>query len=83
MEENKELLSRIAACVVAALILYYAGDKLSQQLHLSLWEKYRPWLEENKIQAVATVAAVLFGLSLAVFPVPPEEKEQEEEEPDF
>jgi len=77
MEDNKELITRIAVCVVAALILYYAGDKILGQFHLELWEKNKPWLEANKIQAIAIVTAVLFGASLAVFPLPPEEKDEE------
>jgi len=80
MEENKELLTRIAICVVAALMIYYVGDKISSQFQFGLWEKYRPWLEENKIQAVAVVAAILFGVSMAAFPLP---SEQKEEEPDY
>lgn len=31
----------------------------------------RPWLEEHKVQAIAITAAILFGLSLLLFP--PEE----------
>ena len=34
-------------------------------------EPYRPWLEEHKVQAIAITAAILFGLSLLLFP--PEE----------
>jgi hypothetical protein len=78
MEEKKELLTRIACCVVAALVVYYIGDEMSEHVHIELLEKYKPWLEENKIQAIAIVTAVLFGLSLAAFPLPPEEKEEEE-----
>ena len=77
MDENKELLTRIAICVVAALILYYAGDKISGQFHIPLWEKYKPWLTENKIQVVAVAAAIMFGISMAAFPLPAEQKEEE------
>ena len=78
MEENKELLTRIAYCVVAALVIYYAGDKVSGLHRLELLDKYKPWIEENKIQAIAVVTAVLFGLSLAFFPIPPEATEENE-----
>ncbi len=77
MEDNKELLTRIAVCVVAALILYYAGEKNFRSVPFELLEKYKPWLEENKIQAVAIVAAVIFGISMAAFPLPAEQKEEE------
>ncbi len=80
MEENKELLTRIAICVVAAFIVYYAGDRISDQFHFSFLDKSKPWLAENKIQVVAVVAAILFGISMAAFPLP---SEQTAEEPDF
>lgn len=67
--DKQALATRLAICVVAALILYYGGEKICKMLKLSLWEQFRPWLEKNKIQAVATVAAVLFGISLAIFPL--------------
>lgn len=81
MEDNKELITRIAVCVVIALIVYYAGDKIFGKMHMELWDKYKPWLEENKLQAIAILTAVLFGVSLAAFPLSKEEKE--EEEPDY
>lgn len=83
-QDKQELITRLAVCVVAALALYYGGEKLCVTLKLPLWEQYQPWLEKNKIQAIATVAAVLFGISLAVFPIaekrPPLDQGQEEPE---
>lgn len=68
-QEKQEMVTRLAICVVAALILYYGGEKLCTAFQLPYWEQYRPWLEKNRIQAVAVVAAVLFGVSLAVLPL--------------
>lgn len=68
-KDKQELVTRLAVCVVAALVVYYGGEKLCTALELPFWEQYRPWLEKNRIQAVALVAAALFGLSLAVLPL--------------
>ena len=66
---KQEMVTRLAVCVVVALILYYGGEKLCAAAKLPLWEQYRPWLEQNRMQAIAIVAAVLFGVSLAVLPL--------------
>lgn len=71
--EHKDTLTRLACCVVIALILCYGAEHLSGTLHLELLERYLPWLEQNRIQAVAVVAAILFGISLVVFPLPESE----------
>ena len=68
-DNKQEMVTRLACCVVAALILYYAVEKYAGKLNIPLLDQYRPWLEQNKIQAIAIVAAVLFGVSLAVFPL--------------
>lgn len=68
-ENKQEMITRLAICVVAALILYYAVTEFGGKLKIALLDQYRPWLVENKIQAIAVVAAVLFGASLAVFPL--------------
>ena len=75
---KQETLTRLAVCVIAALILYSSAKPLCSALKLPLWEEYRPWLEKNRIQAIAVVSAVLFGLSLAPFPL---EAKPEEEPP--
>lgn len=80
MENNQELLKRIAYCVAAALVVYYAGDSISEQFHFQLLDKYHPWVKENKIQSIAVISAVFFGISLALFPIPQENKLNE---PDF
>jgi len=72
-------MTRLAVCVVIAVAAVYAAEKLCAGKGYPLWEKYGPWLTENKIQAIAVAAAVLYGASLALWPaekkpsVPPEE----------
>lgn len=73
-ESKQELITRLACCVVAALILYYGVDKMGDKLKVPLLDQYRPWLEQNKVQAIAIAAAVLFGISLVVFPQKGEEQ---------
>ena len=67
--EKQSTVTRLAVCVALALAIYFGGERLWTSLKLPFWEKYRPWLEENKIQAIAVVAGVLFAVSLAVFPL--------------
>lgn len=67
--DKQALVMRLGVCVVVALILYQAGEKLCTALGLPYWEQYRPWLEKNKVQALAVVTAALFGLSLVVMPL--------------
>ena len=63
-----ELMTRLAVCVVIAVAAVYAAEKLCAGRGYPLWEKYGPWLLENKVQAVAVAAAVLYGASLALLP---------------
>lgn len=66
---KQETMTRLAICVVAALIIWSACDKLGDKVKYPLVEQYLPWLRENKVQAIAILAAVFFGLSLALWPV--------------
>ena len=66
--EAMDGLTRLAVCVVVAVAAVYAAEKLCQGKHFSLWEKYGPWILDNKVQAIAVVAAVLYGASLALWP---------------
>lgn len=82
LEPNKgELMTRLAVCVVIAIAVVYAAEKLCTGKGYPLWEKYGPWLMDNKVQAIAVAAAVLYGASLAFFPegerpfAPPPEEE--------
>lgn len=68
-DNKRETVTRLACCVMVALILYYALEKYGGKLNIPLLDQYRPWLTQNKAQAVAIVAAVIFGLSLAAFPL--------------
>lgn len=70
--EKQETAARLVICVAAALILYYGAQPLCAALKLSLWEEHRPWLEKNRVMVIAGAAAVLFALSLVLFP--PEKK---------
>ena len=63
--DKQQAVTRLALCVVVAVALYAAAGKVPPL------EPYRPWLEEHKVQAIAITAAILFGLSLLLFP--PEE----------
>lgn len=61
-------MARLAVCVVAAVGLVYLAEKLCEGKGWPLWEKYGPWITENKVQAIAVLAAVLYGASLALWP---------------
>lgn len=69
-------MTRLAVCAVIGIGLVYAAEQLCAGKNIPLWEKYGPWITENKVQAVAIVAAVLYGVSLALWPAeqtpPPE-----------
>ncbi len=66
--EQWDGMTRLAVCVVIAAAAVYAAEKLCQGKHYPLWERYGPWLIDNKIQAIAIAAAVMYGVSLAVWP---------------
>lgn len=72
--KSTDSMTRLALCAVVAAAAVYAGEKLCEGKHWLLWEKYGPWILENKVQAIAVLAAVLYGVSLAVWP---EEKKPE------
>ena len=61
-------MTRLAICAVLAIGEVYAAQQLCEGKHWPLWEKYGPWITENKVQAIAVLAAVLYGLSLALWP---------------
>ena len=77
-EKSANPMSRLALCAVVAVAVIYAGEKLCEGKHWPLWDKYGPWILENKVQATAILAAVLYGASLALWP---EEKRNAEEDP--
>lgn len=61
-------MTRLALCAVIGAGVIYAAGKLCEGKNIPLWEKYGPWIRENQIQAIAIVAAVLYGASLALWP---------------
>jgi len=65
---GSDSLTRVAACVAAAVALVYVAESLCQGKDWPLWQKYGPWIRENKLQAIAIVAVILYGASLALFP---------------
>ena len=69
-------LTRLAVCAAAAVAILYAVEGLCEGKNWPFWAKYGPWVKENRVQAIAVVAAVLYGASLALWP---EEKGPEEE----
>ena len=72
-ENKRDTAVRLACCAVIALIICYGAEKLGEGLRLPLWEEHGHLLKENKVQAVAILAALLFGASLALFPPQDEE----------
>ncbi len=77
--DKKDAMTRIAICAVAAFLLYSAVEKLGDGGSLPMLKPYLPWIKENKVQAIAIGAAVLYGLSLVVWPE--EKKVLEESDP--
>ncbi len=77
--ENKlaqgDTLTRLALCAVLAAGAIYLCEKLLPGQEIPLWEKYGPWVLENKAQAIALAAGALYVLSLVLWP----EGENEEE----
>lgn len=66
--QTGEQLTRLAVCAVIAVAAVYAGEKLCEGKSYPLWEKYGSTLTENKAQTVAVLTALLYGLSLALWP---------------
>ncbi|MEG1858198.1 MAG: hypothetical protein RR216_05615, partial [Pseudoflavonifractor sp.] len=65
-EDKKETMTRLACCVVAALALYYAADQWGDKLPFVA--QHSAWLAENKVEAIAIAAAVLYGISMVLLP---------------
>lgn len=63
-----EPMTRLALCAVVAAAAVYAAEKLCEGKHWPLWDKYGPWILENRAEAIAVLAAVLYGASLALWP---------------
>lgn len=67
---------RLLLCVVLAAGLVYALEHYCPGKSIPLWEQYGPWLIKNKLIAISVAAAVLYALSLTIFPL----EEQDEGE---
>ena len=74
-ENRRDTAVRLACCAVIALIICYGAEKLGEHLKLPLWEEHGHLLKENKVQAVAILAALFFGASLALFPPAEEDRD--------
>lgn len=70
--EKHALLTRLALCVGAAIVLCRGAERLP------LPQPWLDWLEENRLAAIAAAAAGLFLLSLLLAPLEEEEEAGEE-----
>lgn len=66
--KNTDSMTRLALCAVVAVAAVYAAEKLCEGKRWPLWDKYGPWILENRVQSIAILAAVLYGASLALWP---------------
>ena len=71
-------MTRLAVCAVVAVAVIYAVEKLCEGKDIPLWKQYGPWIQQNQVQAVAVLAAVLYGASLALWPEALPAKKEEE-----
>jgi len=69
-KQNKpdRTMTRLAICAVISAAVVYAAEGFCQGKNWPLWEKYGPWILDNKLQTIAILAAVLYTVSLAVWP---------------
>ena len=69
-KQNKpdRTMTRLAICAVISAAVVYAAEGFCQANNWPLWEKYGPWILDNKLQTIAILAAVLYTVSLAVWP---------------
>lgn len=74
-ESKHGTVTRLALCGAAAALLYAAADKWADGCKVPALEAYLPWLRENKVEAIAIAAAILFGVSLVLWPLEPEEED--------
>lgn len=68
LPDGGERMTRLALCVVIGVAVVYATVKLCEGKNIPLWEKYGPWITANQVQAIAVLSAVLYGVSLALWP---------------
>lgn len=63
-----DTLTRLLLCAAAAVLICSAVDTLSDCQSLSFFERYRPLLHDNRMEVIAVLTALLYALSLALFP---------------
>lgn len=80
---NEDQLARLALCALLAAGCVYGGERYCPGKGYPLWDKYGPWITENKVQAIAAAAALLYVLSLALWPQEKGLPGTEEEEAGF
>lgn len=78
--QTGEQLTRLVVCAVIAVAVVYAAEKLCEGKSYPLWETYGSVLMENKVQTIAVLTAVLYGLSLALLPEKRLDKDVQEED---
>ena len=67
---KRQAIARLILCGGLTAILW------ERVIKLPALEKYQPWLEEHKLQAIAVITALLFALSLLVYPAEPAKQEE-------
>ena len=75
--DKRQAVARLILCGSITAILWESVIKLPAL------EKHRTWLEEHKLQAAAAVTALLFVLSLLLYPPKPEEQSEADCEDGF
>jgi len=61
-------LGRLAVCAAAAAAVVYGARQLCRGKDWPLWKALGPWIEDDQVQAVAVLAVVFYGASLALWP---------------
>lgn len=60
--------TRLILCAAAAAAVVYAAEKLCQNKHWAIWDKYGTWITQNKTQAISILAVILYSVSLVLLP---------------
>lgn len=76
--EQGDTMTRLAICAVIAIGAVYAAEALFDGKNYPLWDKYGPWVKDNKLQAAAILAAVLYAASLALWPQLPGKQQEDD-----
>jgi len=71
--DKEALVRRLGLCAAAAVGLYAALERLGPSAAPELWARYGEWICGHKVQSIALLAAVLWALSMAVWPDEPKQ----------